>query len=195
MIAELTGEAFHRRIGRAKTLREELYPLSRLALFLKLPGLHVEVEAFEDSGRADGHIQITGFREEEFEVQLTYAGYESADALRSELLVTQGYAPGAGAISRGKRRAPIVTTIAAVDHDEHINRISAAVVEKFLKKATKLYASGTVLLVAFEEVKLFGRPAWSALFSAIERSGGMIESQFSKVYLFNGATNELHRAA
>jgi len=194
-IAKLTNEEFHRKIGWSKRLLEELFPLSRLALFLKLPGLEVEVEAFENSGRPDGHIRITGFRQQEFEVQITYVGYEYEDALRNELLVSQGLAPGAGDIRRGKKGGNIVATMAGVDHDEHIGRMSASVMNQFRKKALKRYAQGTVLLVAFEEIKLYGRSAWSSLFSAIAEAGGMAGSQFGEIYLFNGATNEIHRTA
>lgn len=195
LITELSLKEFHQRIGRAKTLREELYPLSRLAVFLKMPGLSVEVEAFENSGRADGYIRITGFYDRNFEVQITYAGYEGADALRSELLVTQGHAPGSGEIFRKKRGGPIVAEVTAVDHDEHLHRISAVVVANFHKKASKPYAAGTVLLIAFEDTHLFGRPSWNALFDKIAQAGGMSGSQFSEIYLFNGATNEICRAA
>lgn len=195
LIDDLKNEEFHCKIGRSKQLREELLPLSRLALFLKLPGLEVEVEAFENSGRPDGHIRITGFRQREFEVQITFAGYEGDDALRAELLVSQGFAPGAGDIQRDKKGRNIVASMAAVDHDEHIGRMSAAVMNQFRKKALKPYAQGTVLLVAFEEIKLYGGSAWSNLFSAIAEAGGMAGSQFGEIYLFNGATNEIQRAA
>ncbi len=195
LIDDLKNEEFHRRIGRSKQLREELFPLSRLALFLKMPGLEVEVEASESSGRADGYIRITGFRQREFEVQITYAGYEGKDALRAELLVSQGFAPGAGEIRRDKKGGNIVATMAAVDYDEHIQRISVAVMDQFRKKALKPYAQGTVLLVAFEEIKLYGRSAWSSLFIKITEAGGMAGSQFDEIYLFNGATNEIQRSA
>jgi hypothetical protein len=195
LINDLNNEEFHRKIGRSKQLREELFPLSRLALFLKLPGLEVEVEAFENSGPADGHIRITGFCQREFEVQITYAGYEEADALRAELFASQGFAPDAGGIRREKKSRNIVATMAAVDHDEHISRMSAAIMNQFGKKALKPYTQGTVLLVAFEEVKLYGRSAWSSLFSAIAEAGGMAVSQFGEIYLFNGATNEIQRVA
>ena len=195
LIGDLKNEDFHRKIGRGKQLREELFPLSRLALFLKLPGLEVEVEAFENSGLPDGYIRITGFREREFEVQIAYAGYEGEDALRAELFVSQGFAPGAGAIRRSKEEGHIVATMAAVDHDEHIGRMSKAIMNQFRKKASKPYIQGTVLLVAFEEIKFYGRLAWSSLFSAIAEAGGMAGSQFGEIYLFNGATNEIQRAA
>ena len=194
LIDDLKDVEFHCKIVRSKQLREELFPLSRLALFFKLPGLEVEVEAFENSGRPDGHIRIIGFRQREFEVQITHAGYEGKDALRAELLVSQGFAPGTGDIRRGKKGGNIVARMAAVDHDEHIGRMSAAVMKQFRKKASKPYAQGAVLLVAFEEIKLYGRSAWSSLFSVIAEAGGMAGSQFGEIYLFNGATNEIQRA-
>lgn len=195
LIGDLKNKEFHRRIGRSKQLREELFPLSCLALFLKMPGLEVEVEASENSGRADGYIRITGFRQREFEVQIAYAGYENEDALRAELLVSQGFVPGAGGIRRDKKNGDIGATMAAVEHDEHIGRMSAAVMDRFRKKALKPYAQGTVLLVAFEEIKLYGRSAWTSLFIKIAEAGGMAGSQFDEIYIFNGPTNEIQRAA
>ena len=192
-LKDLTSEEFHSRSGRSKRLREELLPLSRLALFVKLPGLEVEVEAFEDSGRADGFIRIVGFKEREFEVQITFAGYEYADALRAELLVIPGFAPGAGEIRRSKKDGSILATMGAVDQDEHIGRISAAVMKALNKKADKPYAENTVLLVAFEELKIRGRFAWNSLLRTIEGSGKVALGQFSEIYFFNCATNEIQK--
>ncbi|MHB1084853.1 MAG: hypothetical protein ACYCZA_08430 [Thiobacillus sp.] len=196
-IDALSNEDYHRRFGRSKKLREELYPLSRLALHFKQPGLEVEVEGFEDSGRADGYIRISGFREREFEVQITYADYAHVDALRSELLVAEGCCPSAGAIKKDKRSGKIVATTGAVDHDEHVVRIATDVLERFRDKISKpkRYAPSTVLLIAFEEVKLYGRTNWYQLFSAVDGEGGMSGTPFAEVYLFNGATNEMYRAA
>ncbi|HUW44923.1 MAG TPA: hypothetical protein VMW50_03915 [Dehalococcoidia bacterium] len=191
----LSDNDYHCRVGRGKRLREELYPLSRLALHFKQPGLEVEVQGFENSGRADGHIRITGFREREFEVQVTYASYGHEDKLRAKLMVSEGIAPGAGEIREDKKSGKIIATGAAVKHDEHIARIASAIVERFRAKLTKPYADGTVLLIAFEEVKLCGRTTWQQLLSTVTENGGVSGSPFARVYLFNGATNELHRAA
>lgn len=194
-IEALSTEDYHRRIGRSKRLREELYPLSRLALHLKQPGTTVEVEAFEDSGRADGCIRITGFFDSQFEVQVTYAGYGGKDALRDKLLVSEGVSPCAGEIEREKGSGRIVATMGVVDCDEHVTRIASAVLERFYAKVRKSYAPGTVLLIAFDEVKLKSRTNWDQLFSAVDGQGGMSDSPFAQVYLFNGSTNELRRAA
>lgn len=192
-IEALSNDEYHRRTGRSKILREELFPLSRLALHLKQPGLEVEVEGFEDCGRADGFIRITGFREQEFEVQITYADYGREDALRAELLVSQEFAPGAGDIRRDKKSGHIVATMEAVDYEEHVGRIAAAVMARFRDKVSKPYAPSTALLIAFDEVKLYGRAYWAQLFTAVDGVGGMGGSPFATVYLFNCATNELHK--
>ncbi|MGZ8251050.1 MAG: hypothetical protein ACXW1P_01785 [Methylophilaceae bacterium] len=193
MLTELSNEDYLRKFGRSKKLREELYPLSRLGLHFKLPGLSVEVKAFEDSGRADGYIRINGFIKREFEVQITLAGFGSKDALRAELLAAQGFSPLAGDIQR-LPNGEIIATMAAVDYDEYINRIATAIKERFADKAAKFYASGTVLLISFEEVNLSGRNNWELLFKELDKEGGLSDSSFAEVYLFNGATNELRKA-
>jgi hypothetical protein len=194
-IEALSSEDYHRRVGRSKKLREELYPLSRLALHFKQPGLEVEVEGFENSGRPDGYICITGFREREFEVQITYADYAHEAALRAQLLVSEGCCPGAGEIKKDKRSGKIVATTGLVHDDEHVDRIASAVLKRLHDKARKPYPPGTVLLIAFEEVKLYGRTNWYQLFSALDGQGGMSGSPFAEIYLFNGATNEMRSAA
>jgi hypothetical protein len=195
LIEAKSNEQYHCRIGHSKKLREELHPLSRLGLHFKQPGLIVEVEGFEDSGRPDGNIRITGFIEREFEVQITFADYGYNDKLRDELFVSQGFTPEAGDIQREKPSKKIVATMAAVDCDEHIGRIAAAVRERFTDKTSKPYARGTVLLIAFDEIKLFGRINWHLLFSKLDQNGGFAGSSFDEVYLFNCATNELYKAA
>lgn len=68
-------------------------------------------------------------------------------------------------------------------------------IERFHDKASKPYAHGTVLLIAFDDVKLYGRGNWEQLF--IKLKGEIITSNtpFAEIYLFNGATNELRRTA
>lgn len=59
-IAALTSPEYHERPRNAKRLIEEIYPMSRLGLALHGVGLHVQIEAHENSDRADGHIWISG---------------------------------------------------------------------------------------------------------------------------------------
>jgi hypothetical protein len=194
-IEALSDDDYHRRVGRSKVLQEELYPLSCLGLHFKQPGIEVEVEGFEDSGRADGQIIITGFRERAFEVQLTYAGYARDEALRAELIVSQGFVPGAGPIRKSRRYGPIVATMQAVDLGEHIDRIASAVMERFHDKASKPYARGTVLLIAFDDVNICGRWNWEQLLLKLEGEIVTSGTPFAEIYLFNGERNELRRAA
>ena len=194
-IEALSNEDFHRRVGRSKKLQEELYPLSRLGLHFKQPGLEVEVEGFENSGLPDGKIVVTGFFPRAFEVQLTYADYGHVEALRAELLVSEGFAPGAGPIQKDRRSGQIVATMQAVDQGEHIDRIASAVMERFRDKVGKPYADGTVLLIAFDDVKLHGRRNWEQLFLKLEGEIVTSGTPFAAVYLFNGEKNELRRAA
>ncbi len=132
-IEQLSIEEYHLRQGRGKLLQEELLPISRLGIHFKVPGLNVEVEAFENDGPVGGHISISGFRSEEFDVQVTYI-YSYEESLRRELLLSQGVAPAAGVIFRDKRSRKIVSTMTSVDLEQHIDDLANAVVERFEKK-------------------------------------------------------------
>ncbi|MBS1161949.1 MAG: hypothetical protein H6R15_4368 [Proteobacteria bacterium] len=194
-IEALSPEQFHERPRDAKRLLEELYPLSRLALSFKQPGLTVFVEANEDSGRADGQLWLAGFLDKTFEVQVTFAGYERAAALRSSLLLQQALAPG----GRGEAvNRPAGQTAADSDQDgatASIGRLGISIGQRIRSKAAKPYAPGTVLLVAFEDPQLRGRGGWSRLYQVIENAGGIECGPFAEVYLFNTYSNELQRAA
>lgn len=183
------------RNNRGKILLEEWYPISRLALHFKQPGLEVEVEAFDDSGGADGRIWITGFQEQEFDVQATYCS-DYKEALRMELLVSEGSAPGTGDIYRDPESGEIHATQGVVDYYEYIDRIAEAVIKRFRKKSEEYaYRSDTILVVAFHEPKLGGLANWKRLLLAVEDRGGMAGSNFTSVYLFNSAINEIQKAA
>ena len=189
-IEMLTRSDYLRRIGRGKLLREELYPISRLGLHLKQPGLQIEVEAFEDDGPIDGHIQESGFREQEFDIEVT-SDYSYDESLRDELLVAEGVAWGAGEIYRDKTSRRVVAAPGVVDHDAHLNNVSKAVVRLFRNKASMLYPPNTVLIICFDEIKLFGHYTWNQMLSRVANEGGLSGSAFRAIYLFNIATNEL----
>ncbi len=193
-IEALSKVDYLRRRNRGKVLQEELLPISRLALHLKQPGLEVEVETFENDGEADGHIRVTGFREQEFNVQVTCA-FTHEESMRRELLIAKGTAPGVGKIDRDKKTKQIVTTMAGTDDDELISSISQSVVELYRKKVSKTYSKDTVLIIAFDSFKLYGQSYWNRLFASLEKEGGLSGSKFMAIYLFNSATNELYKAA
>lgn len=180
--------------NQGKELLEEWYPLSRLALHLKQAGLEVKVEIFEDDGAADGHLQIIGFWDAEFDVQITCC-FDYEEKLRRELLVTEGSAPGAGEIYRDRESGQIHATQGVRDYYEYIERVAEEVMERFHKKSEFAYRSDTALIIAFHEPKLGGLSSWKRLSSALEDEGGMGRSNFTSVYLFNSAINQIQRAA
>jgi len=79
--------------------------------------------------------------------------------------------------------------------DEHITRVSQSVIELFQKKAVKPYNENTVLIIAFDDVKLYSHHNWCQLFDLLRKAGSLSESRFKAIYLFNNATNEFQRAA
>ena len=193
-IEALSLEAFHTRRGHSKVLQEEWYPISRLGLHLKQPGLEVEVEAFGNSGVADGHITERGFRKRDFDVQVTYV-HDYEEALRRELMLKTGFTPGAGPISRDKKSGEVVATMSAVDLDHNIGRVATALAERFEKKAEHVYPPNTVLVLAFEDMKLRGRSNWCKLLALVDERASLTTSKFSSVYVLNCSSNELHQAA
>jgi hypothetical protein len=150
-IEALTQHDYLRQCGRGKLLREELYPISRLALHLKQPGLEVHVEAFEDNRPADGHIRESGFRDREFDVQVT-SDYSYDDALRDELLAAEGMSWGDGDIDRDKSSGMVIASPGVVDHDEHFKRVSESIIHLFRKKTAIAYGPNTVLIVSFDDI-------------------------------------------
>lgn len=193
-IEELARSDYLRRKGRGKLLREELLPISRLALHLKQPGLEIEVEAFEDNSVADGHIRVFGFREEHFDVQVT-SGYDYYESLRDELLVAEGTSWGAGEIWRDKTSRKVIANPSAVDNDEYFKRVAEAVLYLFKKKAAMPYPPNTVLIISFSEVKLYGHFAWNEMLSLVNKNGSLSDSTFRSIYLFNEATNDCIKVA
>jgi hypothetical protein len=183
-----------KRKGPCKRLLEEILPISRLALSFKYPGCEVEVEAFEDSGPIDGRIRVTGFREEEFDIQATCV-YSHEESLRDELLAQQGVVPGFGPIYREKRSKRIVAEGQCTDVEETLENLSSAIVVRFQKKVEKGATHNTDLLIAFDDITLYGHSLWARLLHRIDRLGGLSGSDFKRVFLLNCATNQLYRAA
>lgn len=189
-IEGLSDDAYHRRVGRAKKLREELYPISRLGLYFKQPGLAVQVDAFENNDAADGRISISGFWECEFDVQVT-CDYGHEESLRDELLSLNGAAPCAGKIFRDRKTKIISASLEAVDCDQYLEKTADAVEALFRKKASLAYAKDTVLIIAFDEVKLRGRYSWSQLFRILDEKKCFNKCNFLNIYLLNCATNQI----
>jgi len=190
-IESLTDDDYRLRRGRAKALLEELLPISRLALSLKTPGLAVDVVGHENDGPVDGHIKVLGYRDEEFDVEVTCThGYE--EHLRAELLNRDGCCPGTGPIKRVN--GEIVAEMQAEDYDAYIHNTADAVLKVFEAKNNKNYPDGTILIIAFARLKLVGHARWQLLLESIKEKGGFVGSKFQRIYLFNGDSCEIRRA-
>lgn len=102
-LEEMTNSEFFERKNPHKKVIEEVYPLSRLALWFQKDGQEVEVEAFEDSLPRDGHIWVTGrggLDSFDFDVEIVVAGYSESEGLRDKALAKYGTVPLAGPIRR-----------------------------------------------------------------------------------------------
>jgi hypothetical protein len=188
------SDDYRLRVGRIGTLVEELYPLSRFALSLKQPGLRVEIEVFEKLGRVDAHVELSGFLERQFPVEVTYAGYGYEEALRDELMVKNGFAPGAGPIIRERGTREIKAEITAEDIDAPLARLAQSIHDRLHAKNSKTYPAETVLLIAFENFHIRGR-GWSKLYTHLDLVGKLDHGNFQQVFLFNRFSNELQQAA
>ena len=193
-IEALSRDEFFLRVGRSKRLQEELFPLSRLALHFAFPGLSVEVEAFENNGPVDGHISLRGYKTQDFDVEITYLRSHE-DAMRGELLCTNNVTPGAGPIRRDKVTGEVIAEYGLIEHCELIETIASSLIDLHAKKVVKTYPLGTVLLIAFDEVSLYGSSDWRKLYDHLASKGGLAIGKFRAIYLFNCATNELQTAA
>ncbi len=192
-IEELSREEFFVRSGAGKRLLEEVFPLSRLALHFAQPGLRVIVEAFEDDGPVDGHISTEGYREEDFDVEVTHVhSYEAS--MRNELLHTVGVSPGAGPIFRDKATGHVIALQGGTDRHEQIKAMASDVLVRWKKKATKIYASATILVIGFSDITFYGHTAWRNLFGHLS-ADALTAAPFRRVYLLNCATNDLRNVA
>lgn len=191
-IEALPANDYRMHRGRAKRLLEELLPISRIGLHLKEPGQNVEVEAFENDGPIDGRIEVTGFRPQTLNIQVT-CDFSYEESLRMEALSVAGSVAGSGPISRNRRTGQIEATTVVVDIDEHYKRIAERVRALSLKKAGHSPPRDTVLLVAFDEIRVRGLRSWCRLLAAVDETSGVERGDFKSVYLFNGANNEIQQ--
>jgi hypothetical protein len=180
------------KIGHCKKLREEILPISRLALFLKKPGLDVGVETFEDSGEIDGHISIKGFYNNELDIQVSFI-FNYEDALRNELLSKKGYASGFGMIYRDKGSKGIISKMEGTSDEDKVTLLSKAIIERFSDKQNKNYKNKMLLIIAFEDLTFSGRSAWKNLFKKLDEFKIPSDVNFSFGYLINCASNEVCR--
>ncbi len=178
----------------AKKLIEEYLPLSKLALLFQRPGIEITVETTEDGCEADGIIYESGYKTDELHIQIAH-GYDHEEALRIELLNSQGFSPGSGPIRRDKKTKKIIAEYSIVDFDDYFHRLKHEVIRLLELKYNKNYEKKMVLLISFSEVKFLGLPSWVKLYNMVSDTFKESHKRFQSVYLFNEASNEIHRVA
>jgi hypothetical protein len=185
-------EYFLKKNESSKWLLEEALPIAKLAISLKQPGLKIEVEAYEDDREEDGFITETGFRSNQFPLQVTHC-YSYEQALRDEELALKGSTFGAGPITRDKKSGKVVSKAGVQDIDAHIAELIENIAFVFEKKNKKNYATKMVLIISFSEVKLAGLSQWVLFFEQLRGQVNFSSSSFLRVYLYNSASNEIQR--
>ncbi len=86
---------------RVKKLLEEAIPASRLALYLSVPGSDVFVTLHEGNQNFDATLEIEGFTQRMFKLEITMAETKEAP-LRRQALSKYGHVPLSGAIDKHK---------------------------------------------------------------------------------------------
>ena len=159
---------YFERTGRnVKRLIEEAIPLSRLALYLSCPEHEVAVQCFADNRNYDAEIEITGFSDQSFKVEVTTAESETS-TLRRQALARAGFVHLTGSIRRIGRR--IVSEGEMVDVQEEEARTVALLLERLRDKVEKgRYDTGTAFLVYASEFRPLGMDARAELVRSTEQ--------------------------
>lgn len=176
----------------SKWLIEEALPIAKLAISLKQPGLEVEVEAFRGNEEMDGLIKEFGFRSSEIPVQVTYC-YSYQQSLRDEEVEVKGYSFGSGPITRNKVTKEIESVPVAVDARQYIVDIADQVMKRIEGKCNKRYATKMVLIVSFFNLKFLGVYDWMDLLKELNIDFKSFCESFTRLYLYNEASNEIFR--
>ena len=153
------NEEFHRRSGGVNSCAK-----SFLIVSLSFEDAKVEYSKLKHPRTLDAPTAIfesPDFVSENLKSKLHTPYTKAKTPYKESCLFISGLRAWSGGIRRDKKDGNIVGTMADVDHDKHMEQpMSAAVMDRFRWRAFKPYAQGTVLLVAFEEIKLYERSAW-----------------------------------
>lgn len=114
-----------------KKLIEEAIPLSRLGLYLSTPESEVYLTCFADNRAYDAVIEVTGFTERTFKVEVTTTETKISN-LRRQALARYGHVPLTGTISRRGRE--ITATGDMVRADVEDERCISLMFERLRRK-------------------------------------------------------------
>jgi hypothetical protein len=152
-----------------KKLIEEAIPLSRLGLYLSTPGSEVYVTCYADNQGHDGLVEITGFNERRFKVEVTTA--EAKDYyFRRQALSRYGHVQLTGTITRRGRDIVCDGDDGMVDADEEEERCIELMLERLRDKvSSRRYDADTAFLVFLTEMRPLSPRSRAELLHRTER--------------------------
>jgi len=190
----LTDEEWRLRKGTvAKRIVEELGPIAFFAMKYYRPGLEVLVRGLVGNQPYDGEIQVSGWRERSFKIEVANA-IEYEDALRRELLHCEGSSPGWGAIKR--ENGKVTAEGGAHSYGEDLARLGKISAERFsAKQSEHAYENGTVLIIQFDFHRSISHNEFDLLKAPLREAISLNGCQFAEVHVFNSCDNELRKVS
>jgi hypothetical protein len=145
----------------------EAVPVSRLALLLATPGIEVHVTCFAHSLNYDAQIEISGWRQPSFRVEVTTTEPDDV-VLRRQALSRVGHVMLAGPIRREGRK--IIAEAEMVDVTEEEQRRTALMLARLRDKVESgRYDANTAFLVYSTDLFRIGVHARADLVGDAER--------------------------
>jgi hypothetical protein len=136
-----------------KKLIEEAIPLSRLGLYLSTPGSEVYLTCLAGNQNYDANIEITGFDQRTFKVEVTTTE-DKPSTLRRQALSRFGHVPLTGEISRKGREITVPDEVEMVCADEEDERCVNLMFDRMRRKIESgRYDEDTTILVFFTEFR------------------------------------------
>jgi hypothetical protein len=139
-------EQYFERTGlNVKKLIEEAVPLSRLGLYLWMPGCDVYITCYADNRNYDAAVEVEGWNPRSFRVEVTTTETEQS-TLRRQAWSRDGFSTLAGPIRREGRT--IVPEFEMIEVSEESDKYVALTFERLQAKAKSgRYDSNTAILV------------------------------------------------
>lgn len=163
-----------------KKLMEEAIPLSRLGLYLSTPGSDVYLTCFADNRGYDAVIEVSGYDQRTFKVEVTTTE-DTASTLRRQALSRYGHVPLTGPITRRGRE--ITATGEMIRADEEDERCVGVMFDRLQRKIeSERYDKDTAVLVFLTDFRAISPRSRADLVFRTERYLLETQAKVSGVY-------------
>lgn len=177
----------------AKRIVEELGPIAYFSMKYFRPGLEVQARGLVGNQPYDGEIQVSGWLERSFKVEVANA-IEYEDALRRELLHCEGCSLGWGTIKR--ENGKITAEGGAHPYGEDMARLGKISAERFsTKQSEHTYENGTVLIIQFDFHRGISHDEYNLIYAPLREAISLHGCQFAELHVFNSCNNELRKVS